>query len=91
MIDVTINDEPIEGVTIIPPWADTHGAALVEFKTNEPPPFDYERVFVIGLFGRTFHAHLLHRKADKHVREFQLRGDGAFPFTEEEWEVISSE
>ena len=92
MIDVTINDEPVEGVTIVPPWDDpTHGAALVSFKTNEPPPFDYDRMFTIGLFGRTFHAHLLHREADKHARKFQLRGDGKFPFTRDEWEVISSE
>lgn len=92
MIDVTINDEPVENVTIIPPWADPiHAAALVEFQTSEPPPFDYERMFTISLFGRTFHAHLLHRVADRHTRKFQLRGDGKFPFTEEEWEVISSE
>ena len=91
MIDVTINDEPVEGVTIVPPWADPHEAALIEFTTSEPPPFDYDRTFTIGLFGRTFHAHLLHRTADKHSRHFSLRGDGPFPFNQEEWEVISSE
>ena len=91
MIDVTINDEPVDGVTILPPWVDPNKGCVIEFATAEPPPFDYDRTFVIGLFGRTFHAHLLSRAADKHTRRFSLRGDGPFPFTPDEWEVISSE
>jgi hypothetical protein len=92
MIDVMINDEPVDDVTIVPPWVDTiHGAALVEFHTKDPPPFDYDRTFTVSLFGKSFHAHLLHRTADKHARHFTLRGDGNFPFTEEDWEVITSE
>jgi hypothetical protein len=92
MIDVTINDEPMEDVMIIPPWVHPEqGGALVEFDAKEPPPFDYDRTFTIGLFGRTFHAHLVHRTADKHSRHFSMRGDGDFPFTQEEWEIISSE
>ena len=42
---------------------------VIEFETAEPPPFDYERTFVIGLFGRTFHAHLLTRAADVTLKE----------------------
>ena len=91
MIDVTINDEPVDGVTILPPWVDPNKGCVIVFATAEPPPFDYDRTFVIGLFGRTFHAHLLSRAADKHTRRFSLRGDGPFPFTPDEWEVISSE
>ena len=91
MIDVTINDEPVDDVTIVPPWQDPNGHAHVEFATKEPPPFDYDRTFTVGFFGKSFHAHLLHRTADKHSRHFSLRGDGNFPFTNEEWEVITSE
>lgn len=91
MIDVTINDEPVDDVTILPPWVDPNRGTVIEFVTKEPPPFDYDRTFTIGLFGRTFHAHLLHRTVDKHARTFSLRGDGAFPFTAEEWDVISAE
>ncbi|RYG84515.1 hypothetical protein EON77_06520 [bacterium] len=91
MIDVTINDEPVDGVTILPPWLNPNGEAKVEFATNEPPPFDFDRMFTVGLFGRTFHAHLLHRDATGHTRKFSLRGDGPFPFTAEEWDVINEE
>jgi hypothetical protein len=91
MIDVTINDEPVDDVTIVPPWVDPNKGTVVEFHTKEPPPFDYDRTFTISLFGKSFHAHLLHRTADKHSRHFSLRGDGPFPFTPEDWEVISSE
>lgn len=92
MIDVTINDEPVEDVVITPPWAIPNSTGcLVEFETHEPPPFDYDRVFTVGLFGKTFHAHLVTRTADAHKRHFTLRGDNNFPFTTEEWEFISSE
>lgn len=91
MLDVTINDEPVDGVAIVPPWLNPNGEAKVHFETSEPPPFDFDRMFTVGLFGRTFHAHLLHRTADGHKRVFELRGDGKFPFTAEEWEMISEE
>jgi hypothetical protein len=91
MIDVTINDEPVDDVTILPPWGHPNSEAVIEFVTKEPPPFDYDRTFTVGLFGRTFHAHLMHRDVTGHGRKFSLRGDGPFPFTAEEWEVISGE
>ena len=89
MIDVTINDVPVDNVAIAPPWVDPNRGAVVEFSTSEPPPFDFDRTFTVGLFGRTFHAHLMTRTTDKHARQFSLRGDGPFPFTEEEWAFIS--
>jgi hypothetical protein len=91
MIDVTINDEPVDDVTILPPWVDPNRGTVIEFTTTEPPPFDYDRTFNIGLFGKTFHAHLLHRDVAGHGRKFSLRGDGPFPFDAEEWAVISEE
>ena len=89
MIDVTINDEPIDDVKILPPWSHPNQEAVVEFVTNEPPPFDHDRTFTVGLFGRTFHAHLMHRDVAGHGRKFSLRGDGKFPFTADEWDVIN--
>ena len=91
MLDVTINDVTVEGVTISPPWVDPNRGSIIEFSTNEPPPFDYDRMFTVECFGRTFHAHLMTRVAEKHTRKFSLRGDGAFPFTADEWETITSE
>ena len=79
MLDVTINDVPVDGVTIQPPWVDPNRGSVIEFATTEPPPFDYDRMFTIGLFGRTFHAHLQSRTTDAHARRFSLRGDGQVP------------